>query len=61
MQGSLEPDNRKIAGAFNKEFGLVTDYVNKLNRESAMKARESINKQKLFMKVMSYNDAQKKQ
>ena len=40
----MEKDAKKIAGAFNKEYGLVTDYVNKLNRESAMQARVAINK-----------------
>ena len=52
-------DPKKVAGAFNKEFGLVTSYVSSLNRESALQAREAVNKQKLFLKVMSFNKSQK--
>ena len=59
LLGTGFSDPKKIAGAFNKEFGLVTSYVNSLNRESAMQAREAINKNKLFMKVMSFNESQK--
>ena len=49
-----------MQSTFDKEFGLVTSFVNKLNRENAMKAREGINKQRLFMKVMSFNQETKK-
>ena len=55
-KGGKEP--RKETSAFEKQFGLAENYVNKLNREGIMKAKEGVNKQKLFMKVMSFKTTQ---
>ena len=46
--------------AFTNSFGLVKTYTAKLNREKAQKAKEKINRNRLFVNFMRFQEDTKK-